>query len=345
VVTERIKTAVVDATHEDEPGHERRRSPCRYLATVANRPLIAQVVHSLVEDGIEHVVVVSPATMCHRIESALELARGWGVQLTYLASDGEEPLISGLRRAVGDEPVLVHAGDCLFPGQLPRLRASFCARELDLAVLSASVESEQHGGQSVELLRLPRENPAGTAFVLGGKAWAELERDGAGGLDVRRLVERVQTAGGRVGSSEIQQSWCYEASTNCLLAGNRMLLDALPAGIAPAQSTEDCLIEGRVAQCPSARVSRSRVRGPVLIGAGAVVEDSFIGPYTAIGPGAVVLGAEIEYSMVLAGAEVRYPRYPLEASVIGERAVVAQSFGLPAGLHLELGPDARVILG
>ena len=60
---------------------------------------------------------------------------------------------------------------------------------------------------------------------------------------------------------------------------------------------------------------------------------------------AVVVGAEVEYTMVLAGAQVRYPRYPLEASVIGERAVVSQSFGLPAGLHLELGPDARVILG
>ena len=82
-----------------------------------------------------------------------------------------------------------------------------------------------------------------------------------------------------------------------------------------------------------------------MIGAGAVVEDSFIGPYTAIGPGAVVMGAEIEYTMLLADAEVRYPRYPLQASVIGERAVVTQSFELPGGLHLELGPDARVILG
>ena len=57
-----------------------------------------------------------------------------------------------------------------------------------------------------------------------------------------------------------------------------------------------------------------------MIGAGAVVEDSFIGPYTAIGAGAVVAGAEIDYSMVLADAQVRYPRYPLEASGIGAQA-------------------------
>jgi glucose-1-phosphate thymidylyltransferase len=122
-----------------------------------------------------------------------------------------------------------------------------------------------------------------------------------------------------------------------------MLLDNLPA--TDTRATDECVFEGRVAQCPSARISRSRLRGPVLIGENAVVEDSVIGPYTEVGPGAVVIGAEIEYTMVLADAQVRYPRYPLEASVIGERAVVSQSFGLPAGLHLEIGPDARVILG
>lgn len=157
------------------------------------------------------------------------------------------------------------------------------------------------------------------------------------------LGERMQAVGGRVGVSEARQYWCYENSMERLLVANQMLLDALPASYTPA--ADDCVIEGRVTRCPSARISRSRLRGPVLIGANAVVEDSFIGPYTAIGPGAVVSGAEIEYTMVLADAQIRYPRFPLEASIIGERAVVSQSFGLPAGLHLEIGPDARVILG
>jgi glucose-1-phosphate thymidylyltransferase len=246
-----------------------------------------------------------------------------------------------------DGPVLVHAGDCLFPGELPRLRARFCAQGLDLAVLSASPAARDHDGPRPaggDQLRLPRDRGDGTAFLLGTRTWPELARLDGNALNVRRLVEHLRAAGQRVGCSPVRQAWCYERSTDCLLAANQMLLDALPP-IAPSPPSDDCLIEGRVARCPSARIARSRVRGPAMIGADAVVEDSFIGPYTAIGPGAVVVGAEIEYTMVLGGAEVRYPRYPLEASVIGERAVVAQSFGLPAGLHLDLGPDARVILG
>ena len=44
-----------------------------------------------------------------------------------------------------------------------------------------------------------------------------------------------------------------------------------------------------------------------MIGDNAVVEDSFIGPYTAIGPGVVVMGTEIDNSIVMADAEIDIP--------------------------------------
>jgi glucose-1-phosphate thymidylyltransferase len=342
-MNDRITIAVVDATHEDDLGPGARHWPCRYVSSVANQPLLAQVVRSLADDGIEQVHVVAPGVMCEKLRSALRSGNSCGVNLSFLPSDNGEPFVPRLREAVGDRPALVHAGDCLFPGELPRLRAVFCARELELAVLTSPAPADRVAGPRG--LRLPREEPEGTAFVLGGDAWVALERIAGARIAVRELVDRLHAAGHRVGCSPVQRAWCYQRSPDCLLTANQMLLDALPPEAAPAAAAEDCLIEGRVAGSPTARISRSRVRGPAMIGAGAVVEDSFIGPYTAIGPGAIVMGAEIEYTMVLADAEVRYPRYPLEGSVIGERAVVAQSFELPGGLHLELGPDARVILG
>ncbi len=57
------------------------------------------------------------------------------------------------------------------------------------------------------------------------------------------------------------------------------------------------------------------------------------------------MGVEIDNSIVLEGAQVRHPGVRVEGSVVGERALVTRSFGLPAGLHVGVGRDASVVLG
>ena len=44
---------------------------------------------------------------------------------------------------------------------------------------------------------------------------------------------------------------------------------------------------------------RSQIRGPVVIGPGARIVDSYVGPYTAIGEGCLVEWAEVEHSILL----------------------------------------------
>jgi glucose-1-phosphate thymidylyltransferase len=121
-----------------------------------------------------------------------------------------------------------------------------------------------------------------------------------------------------------------------------MLLDSLPAPPPETSFSDDNQVHGRVVIDPGAWVSNCVLHGPIAIDGRAVVEDSFIGPYTAIGSDAVLSGAEIDNSMVLTGAEVRHPGARIESSIIGERSRVVRSFDLPKGLHMRLGPDSRV---
>ena len=71
-----------------------------------------------------------------------------------------------------------------------------------------------------------------------------------------------------------------------MLEANRLILDVLEPRI--DGEVIDCTIEGRVVIEKGARVVRSSIRGPAIIGAGALVEDAYIGPYSSISSGVVV---------------------------------------------------------
>ena len=70
-----------------------------------------------------------------------------------------------------------------------------------------------------------------------------------------------------------------------MLEANRLLLEGIERRIDGEVDSESQL-DGRVVIEAGARLVRSHVRGPAIVGAGAEVSDSFIGPFSAIGPGA-----------------------------------------------------------
>src|SRR5215213_9418758 len=116
---------------------------------------------------------------------------------------------------------------------------------------------------------------------------------------------------------------------------NRVLLDDLDPG--HARKWPSTRIEGRVSIHPSAHVESSVIRGPVVVGAGVIIQESFVGPYTSIGEEVRLEGAEIENSIVLRGASLMHVGARLESSVIGRDARVERRFTVPRAMRLRLG--------
>lgn len=79
---------------------------------------------------------------------------------------------------------------------------------------------------------------------------------------------------------------------------------------------------GAVVVEEGARVTRSRVVGPVVIGAGTVVEDSQIGPYASIGRHCTVRASRLSDSIVLDDASILAVS-GLHGSLIGRGARIA----------------------
>ena len=90
-----------------------------------------------------------------------------------------------------------------------------------------------------------------------------------------------------------------------------------------------------------ARIVGSRIRGPVVIGAGTLVEQSFVGPFTAIGRECEILHSEIEHSVVLERSRiVEIPR--IEDSLIGKEVEVSRSKTRPRALRIMVGDHCKI---
>ena len=119
-----------------------------------------------------------------------------------------------------------------------------------------------------------------------------------------------------------------------------MLDTFAPRGLENVDS--GCRVEGKVVVEPGARLVRSTVRGPAIIGAGAEIRDAFVDPYTAIGPDCFVERCEIENSIVLENSTIANVDGRIEASLIGKNVKITRTHRKPAAYRFMLGDNSEV---
>ena len=162
-----------------------------------------------------------------------------------------------------------------------------------------------------------------------------IEPSARGELEITDAIQWLVDSGRRVDPHVVHGWWKDTGQVQDMLEANRLILDDL------AERDEGELVdsrtEGRVAIEAGAKLTRSTVRGPAIIGAGSQITDAYIGPYTAIGENVVIEGAELEHSIVLEGSEIRDLDYRIEASLIGKNVKIARGPGAAQGAPLRGG--------
>ena len=91
-------------------------------------------------------------------------------------------------------------------------------------------------------------------------------------------------------------------------------------------------------------IERSVVRGPAMIAAGARIIDSYVGPYTSIGPEVEVVGSEVEHSILLAGAKLENLPARVEASLLGRSVKLTRSDEMPKTLRMIVGDRSEIVI-
>jgi glucose-1-phosphate thymidylyltransferase len=166
---------------------------------------------------------------------------------------------------------------------------------------------------------------------------------GGGGVDLTAVAKQINGGGGTFQLLPVSGWRRYAGDPLDLLELNRIALDRMHHDVQRPTGRGN-LIEGRVWIHEKASMRTSVVVGPAVVGAHAQIADAYIGPYTSIGAGARVEGAEIERSIIAPGASIMHVGSRLVSSVVGRDARVFRDFSLPRACRLRVGDGTEIAL-
>jgi glucose-1-phosphate thymidylyltransferase len=130
-----------------------------------------------------------------------------------------------------------------------------------------------------------------------------------------------------------------------MLEANSLVLEELQASIASDTEIDShSEIDSRVTVESGAKIINSTIRGPCIIGENAVIENSYIGPFTSIYHHVTVQNCEIERSIVLEHSTLCDLDGRLQDSLIGRHAKVIKADSKPRTLKMNLGDHSSVSL-
>jgi glucose-1-phosphate thymidylyltransferase len=127
-----------------------------------------------------------------------------------------------------------------------------------------------------------------------------------------------------------------------MLEANRLVLDTITSRVEGELVDSQC--DGRVVVEPGARLERSTVRGPAVVGAGARLTDAYVGPYSAIGEDCVIERAEVEHSILLAGSSVRDLDGRMESSLLGRNVHIGRDNRQPRAYRFMVGDNSEIAI-
>jgi glucose-1-phosphate thymidylyltransferase len=334
----------------------------KQLVPVANKPILFYGIEAMVAAGITEIGVIVGDTR-DEVMAALGDGSRWGASITFIPQD--QPL--GLAHCVliaseflGDDDFVMYLGDNLLEQDLAAFVHAFESQRGSFDPPAAQIllkrvpDPHRFGiaeldgdGNVVRLVEKPADPPTDLALVgvylfdrTINDAVRAIAPSPRGELEITDAIQWLVDQGRRVRQEELTGWWIDTGKLTPLLEANRLLLEKLDTRI-DGEVDEGSVLDGRVVVEAGARIVNSTLRGPLVIGAGTVIENSFVGPFSAIGNDCRVTHSEIEHSVIMDSSTITdIPR--LEDSLIGKDVVVTRTQVRPRALRLMVGDHCQI---
>ncbi len=332
----------------------------KQLIPVANKPVSQYALEDMVSAGIREIAIVLGEVFPELVREHYGDGSRFGCRITYIYQGkplGIAHAVGLCRDFVGSSPFVVYLGDNLLQHGIKRHLKEFLEDDYDAFILFKEIEDPRRfgvgefdeQGRLVRLVEKPKEPPSNYALVgvyfftpVVFEMIDRLKPSWRGELEITDAIQLLLEHGYKVGYAFVEGWWLDTGKKDDILYANALLLDERVKRDIRGKVIRS-KVEGRVIVEEGARVVDSVVRGPAIIGRDCVVECSFIGPYTSVGPGSRVVDSSVEYCVLLEGVHVEGVER-LEESLIGRHARVVKGKDRRRVYKLSIGDYSEVVL-
>jgi glucose-1-phosphate thymidylyltransferase len=328
----------------------------KQLVPVANKPVLFYGLEAIVAAGITDIGIVVGDTK-KEIKKAVGDGSSFGAKVTYI----EQPEPLGLAHAVlvaeqflGKEPFVMYLGDNIIKGGITGLIREFERDKPNSQILLAEVKHpEQFGvaelkdGRVVRLEEKPKKPKSNLALVgvymfddYVFEAAKNIKPSWRNELEITDAIQYLIDQGYEVKPHIVRGWWKDTGKLEDLIEANRMMIEELePVAEGEVLSSH---LEGKVAVGKKSRIARSVIRGPVVIGDGCEIVDSFIGPFTSIHHRVRIEKSEVENSIILEGSSIIGIKARIDGSLIGKYVKITRRDKRPKSMKFMLGDNSEV---
>jgi len=329
----------------------------KQLVPIANRSVLSYGIEAIRDAGITDVGVVIGQTGAE-IRAALGDGSRYGIRVTYIPQEaplGLAHCVKIARGFLGDDDFVMYLGDNFIVGGITELVQEFRRTRPEAQILLTKVGNPSEFGVAMldadgvvtGVEEKPAEPRSDLALVgvymftpVIHDVVAGLTPSARGELEITDAIGELIRARRDVRSHVISGYWKDTGRVEDMLECNRIVLESITTRM-EGYVDDTTEVVGRVAVDRDATVVRSRLFGPLVIGAGTVVEDACVGPFTSVGAGCALRGTEVENSIVMDGCSITGVRR-VQGSLIGREVRVEPAEAAPRAHQLVLGDHSRV---
>ncbi|MEV5708048.1 glucose-1-phosphate thymidylyltransferase [Actinoallomurus sp. NPDC052274] len=343
-------------------GHGTRLRPithtsAKQLVPIGNKPVLFYGLDAIRAAGIQDVGIIVGDT-ADEVRRAVGDGSRFGLRVTYIPQEAPLGLAHAVliaREFLGDDDFVMYLGDNFIVDGVRGIVEDFRRSRPDAHILLTRVDDPtrfgvaelDETGRLVGVAEKP-ERPRSDLAIVGvylftpaiHEAVRTIKPGDRGELEITTAIGRLLERGADVRSHVITGYWKDTGRVEDMLECNRLVLETLEPynhGVLD-DATE---IAGRVVIEEGARVTGSRLVGPLVVGAGATVRDTYVGPFTSIGPGCTLTDTELEFSIVMERSSVIGVRR-IRDSLIGKDVEIKPAISTPQAHRFVLGDHSRV---